>query len=59
MKKYHLTILRIGKYETIFTETSSIAMFILIEKELGREVHVIYSREVTDEEYDLYHLERF
>jgi hypothetical protein len=59
MKKYHLTILRNGKHETIFAEIISITTFLLIEKELGREVHILYSREVTDEEYDLYHLKRF
>jgi hypothetical protein len=53
MKKYHLTILRNGKYETIFGEMSSIENFIAIEKELGREVHVLYSRELSDDEWEL------
>jgi hypothetical protein len=53
MKKYHLTILRDGKYETVFGEMSSISSFLMIEKELGREVHVLYSRELTDEEWFL------
>ena len=53
MKKYHLTILRDGKYETVFGEMSSILSFLMIEKELGREVHVLYSRELTDEEWFL------
>ncbi len=54
MKKYHLTILRNGKYETLFGEFSSIGSFLLIEKELGREVHILYSRELTDDEYILF-----
>jgi hypothetical protein len=53
MKKYHLTILRNGKYETIFGEMSSIENFIAIEKELGREVHVLYSRELSEDEWEL------
>jgi hypothetical protein len=54
MKKYHLTILRNGKYETLFGEFSTIGSFLLIEKELGREVYILYSRELTDMEYDLF-----
>jgi hypothetical protein len=52
MKKYHLTILRNGKYETIFGEMSSIESFLLIESELGYETHIIYSRELSKEELD-------
>ena len=52
MKKYHLTILRNGKYETIFGEMSSIENFLLIESELGYETHIIYSRELSKEEWD-------
>ena len=55
MKHYHLTIIRNGKYETLFAELSSISAFILIEKELGREVHVIYSRQVDQIEYNHFH----
>ena len=51
MKKYHLTILRNGEYETLFGEFTSIEVFLAIEKELGRKVHVIYSREISSEEY--------
>ena len=51
MKYYHLTILRDGKYITAFACTTSIANFLLIEKELGREVYILYSREITEEEY--------
>lgn len=51
MKHYHLTFLRDGKYFTAFACTTSIAKFLLIEKELGREVHILYSREITEEEY--------
>ena len=52
MKKYHLTILRNGKYETIFGEISSIEAFLVIEKEIGREVHILYSRELSNEEWE-------
>lgn len=51
MKKYHLTIVRNGKYETLFGEFTSIETFLAIEKELGREVFVFYSRELNNEEY--------
>ena len=54
MKAYHLTILREGKYETIFGEMTSIENFILIEKELGRDTHVLYSRELTDYDWKLH-----
>ena len=52
MKKYHLTILRNGKHETIFGEMSSIEAFLAIEKELDREVHILYSRELSNEEWE-------
>ena len=51
MKYYHLTFLRDCKYVTAFACTTSIANFLLIEKELGREVHILYSRDITEEEY--------
>ena len=54
MKHYHLTFLRDGKYVTAFAHTTSITNFLLIEKELGREVHILYSRESSEEEYNLY-----
>lgn len=54
MKLYHLTILRDGKYETIFGEMTSVENFILIEKELGRDTHVLYSRELTDYDSKLF-----
>jgi hypothetical protein len=51
MKKYHLTILRNGKHETLFAEIISIATFLLIEKELraGRsvELYIITSPRVN------------
>lgn len=53
MKKYHLTILRNDIYETIFGEMSSIASFLLIEKELGSKTHVLYSRELSEDEWTL------
>lgn len=59
MKYYHLTILRNGKYETIFAYISSIEKFLLIEKELGREVHILYSREITEEEYNSFYNNTF
>jgi hypothetical protein len=52
MKKYHLTILRNGKYETIFGEMSSIESFLAIESELCYETHIIYSRELSKEEWE-------
>ena len=54
MKYYHLTFLRDGEYVTAFACTTSIANFLLIEKTLGREVHILYSRESSEEEYNLY-----
>jgi hypothetical protein len=50
-KFYHLTILRNGIYQTIFGEFTSITTFLLIEKEIGNETFVLYSREITDDEY--------
>ena len=55
MKHYHLTFLRDGKYFTAFTCITTIANFLLIEIELGREVHILYSREITEEEYNSFH----
>jgi len=52
MKKYHLTILRNGKYKTIFGEMSSIESFLAIEHELGYETYIIYSRELSKEEWE-------
>ena len=53
MKYYHLTIIRNGKHQTIFGEMSSIAAFLLFEKEVGHETFILYSREMTQEEYQL------
>ena len=53
MKKYHLTILRNGKYQTIFFETSSVTSFLMVEKRLGNETHILYSRELSDDEWKL------
>jgi hypothetical protein len=55
MKYYHLTILRDGKYVTVFAHTISITNFLLIEKILGREVHILYSREIDEEQYNLFY----
>ena len=52
MKKYHLTFLRDGKYVTSFIEISSIESFIATEIKLGREIHLIYSRELSLKEWD-------
>jgi len=53
MKKYHLTILRNGKLETLFGEMSSVTSFLMIETELGYETYILYSRELTDSEWEL------
>jgi hypothetical protein len=53
MKKYHLTILRNGELETLFGEMSSVTSFLMIEKELGHITYVLYSRELTDVEWEL------
>jgi hypothetical protein len=55
MKHYHLTFLRDGKYFTAFACITSIETFLLIEKDLGREVHILYSREITEEEYNSFY----
>lgn len=55
MKYYHLTFLRDGKYVTAFAFTTGITNFLLIEKKLGREVHILYSREITEIEYISFH----
>ena len=52
MKKYHLTILRNGKYVTVFGEMTSIVSFLAIESELGYETHILYSRDYRDWETD-------
>lgn len=51
MKRYHLTFLRDGKYVTQFAEVSSIEAFMAIEIELGREIHLLYSRELSIDEW--------
>lgn len=52
MKKYHLTFIRDGVYHTAFAEILSIWSFLKIEEELGRVVHIIYSREVDEDEWN-------
>lgn len=52
MKHYHLTILRDGVHFTVYCLISSIESFLAIEKEMGRKTYVLYSREVTKDEYD-------
>lgn len=54
MRKYHLTVLRNGKYQTIFGEMTSIENFLLIENELGHDTHILYSRELSNYEWELY-----
>jgi hypothetical protein len=51
MKRYHLTFLRDGKYVTEFAEVSSLEAFIAVEINLGREVHLLYSRELSIDEW--------
>jgi hypothetical protein len=53
MKKYHLTILRNGKFLTIFDEMSSITSFLMVEKQLGNETQILYSKELSDDEWKL------
>jgi hypothetical protein len=54
MKTYHLTILRNGKHQTIMGHFSSITSFLIIQKELGHETFVIYSREITTDELEMW-----
>jgi len=54
MRKYHLTILRNGKQQTIFGEMTSIENFLLIENELGHDTHILYSRELSNYEWEHY-----
>jgi hypothetical protein len=54
MKIYHLTILRNGKHKTIMGHFSSITSFLIIEKELGHETLVIYSREINTDELEMW-----
>jgi len=54
MRKYHLTVLRNGKHQTIFGEMTSIENFLLIENELGHDTHILYSRELSNYEWELY-----
>lgn len=52
MKKYHLTILRNNNYLTLYVEERSITSFLLFEQTLGNKTFVLYSREVSDEEFE-------
>ena len=58
MRKYHLTVLRNGKYQTIFGEMTSIENFLLIENELGHDTHILYSRELSNYEWEHYKINR-
>lgn len=49
--KYHLTFIRNGVYTTVFCDVTSIEAFLAIESKLGREVHILYSRLLTDDEF--------
>lgn len=51
MKRYHLTVIRNGKYQTIFEEMTSLEAFLAIEAEVGHDTHIIYSRELSTEEW--------
>jgi hypothetical protein len=51
MKKYHLTFLCDGKYVTQFVQASSLETFMANEIELGREIHLLYSRELSIDEW--------
>lgn len=54
MKKYHLTIIRNGRYVTIFGEMTSIFSFLAMQSELGHETHILYSRELSKGEWETY-----
>lgn len=51
MKCYHLTLLRNGKYATVFCIALSIESFLSVEKEVGNETFILYSRELSEIEY--------
>lgn len=55
MKYFHLTILRYFtdgcRYDTIYKATRSMEKFLVDEGKAGRITHVLYSRELTKEEY--------
>lgn len=51
MQKYHLTIIRNGLYETVFID-GDIESFLAVETALCREVHVLYSREISKDQYE-------
>lgn len=51
---YILTIMRNKNYETFITQDTSLIMFLLIEKELGHDTHILSAIEITKEEYDYY-----
>lgn len=60
MQYYHLTVLKTlagghTVYKTLFIESPSIAKFLKKEKEVCQDIVVLYSREITKEEYDSYH----
>jgi hypothetical protein len=57
MKKYHLTILRNGSYLTTYVQAPSIAIFLLNEAEFNLNTHILYSRELSDEEWESLHEE--
>lgn len=52
-KYYILTIVRNGKQETIIGELN-LVKFLLIEQELGHVTTIVYSQEITKDEYVYY-----
>lgn len=53
MKYFHLTIIRDGQYQTLFGSLTSLENFLAIELELGRQTHILYSRELSESEYEV------
>lgn len=51
-KYWLLTIERNKKKETIVYQSNCLSRFICIENELERETHILYSLEITKDEYD-------
>jgi hypothetical protein len=52
------TILRNGKYETIFDAHSNPIIFLCLEKSLGNETFLINQLEITKEEFEYLHLNK-
>ena len=53
--KYAFSLQKQGFSVSYTPYLTSIANFLLIEKNIGRDVHILYSREITEEEYNSFH----